>query len=227
MNNNKKSCLIVWALMMLIQLYLVSAMRVCGQESDPALEPVEVSTALTLTLGDIEKMLFSSEVLQARARFYHTLARKADGNGNVVVTASEQAVLQRRYPGVSPSERRVNDLANAMRDRVNLQALADQFESMKRERDSLRSVLDADRLVQQAKSSRRTEVLSRIENYQNNTPTEPAAVAEFDALKAERGQLNTDLSELNTKILATRDAVTQLNADLVSLRERIQTLKNQ
>lgn len=187
---------------------------------------VSAEVTMTLNLADIEKMLFSSPVLQERARFYHQLASKSDGNGNVPVNAAEQAVLQRRYPGLAPVERRLNDKASEMRDRIYLGGLVKEMENLRTQRDSLKASFDSLRATRDAKVERRDVVIAAIQNYQENTPTEPAAIQEFNDLKAERLVLIDEIQALNDQVISTRDALISANEDLVALRDRIQSIRN-
>lgn len=216
----------------IIPLFLVIGLSTAVAQEEPVeVLPVEVpdvtgEVTMTLNLADIENMLFSSPVLRQRARFYHQLAAKADGNGNVPVNASEQAVLQRRYPGLAPVERRLNDKAAEMRDRIYLDGLVKQMESLRTQRDNLKASFDAAVAERDAKQARRLEVVAAIQNYQENTPTEPAAIQEFEDLKAERLVLIDEIQALNDTIISTRDALVSANEDLLALRDRIQSIRN-
>lgn len=210
--------------MAMIQLFIIcSVMQTKAQETP---DPV-VNTSVSMTLGDIEKMLFSSEVLQERARFYHSIASRADGNGVVSVTASEQAVLSRRFPGLSPVQRRVNDLAAAMRTKVELQSLVDQLAAQRTSKDALVASRDADLATLNTKRTRRDAVVAAVTAYQATPPANPAQEQEFADLRAERVALNGEISTLTTRLDATRASIEEANSSIASLRERIDAIRNQ
>lgn len=221
MKTNEYFKVTAW-LMAMIQLFIIcSAIQSRGQDEDPV-----ANTSVSMTLGDIEKMLFSSEVLQERARFYHSIASRADGNGVVNVTAAEQAVLSRRFPGLSPVQKRVNELAAAMREKVELQSLVDQIKTQREARDALLASRDADLASLDTKRTRRDVVVAAITGYRSTPPANPAQEQEFTDLKAERLTLNDEISTLTTRLDATRAAIEEANTSITSLRERIDALRN-
>lgn len=221
MKTNEYFKVTAW-LMAMIQLFIIcSAIQSRGQDEDPV-----ANTSVSMTLGDIEKMLFSSEVLQERARFYHSIASRADGNGVVNVTAAEQAVLSRRFPGLSPVQKRVNELAAAMREKVELQSLVDQIKTQREARDALLASRDADLASLDTKRTRRDVVVAAITGYQSTPPANPAQEQEFTDYKAERLTLNDEISTLTTRLDATRASIKEANSSIASLRDRIDALRN-
>lgn len=212
----------------LVGLYATLYVGLVAQEEDPGevQDVAEAEVNLVVTLADVEQMLFGNKVLIQRAKFYAELVKKADGNGNVVIDPSQQAVLERRNPGMTVKQRRVQNLANKMRDKIQFSTLGNAYKGTKETLDSLRATLAEKRAALVPLKDRHEEIKPLLKAFRDNPPNLEEDIATRDALIVERNQLISDAAAIEADITATQEAIDQARAEIVSLKTKIKNKRN-